>query len=172
MIRCTVHDGILSKGDGVGEGIQNAAAGAENGKVSAGRGINPVHFLPVNETHAGNAVDFAPLDKGKEPRSVLLGKADDELSCAFKRNIQLFGHGIEFGIAFNGTGSLERAWLVEKSGVQHAGVPATGLGADVAFLLKYADRKCVPCQFSCNGTSDNTSADDDDIIALHFVAPF
>ena len=98
---------------------------------------------------------------------MLLGEADDELAGALEGHIQLPGDLIELGVALHGALRLEAAGLVQEAGVQHAGVAAAGLGADVAFLFQHGHGQLVAGQFARDGAAHHAAANDDDVIALH-----
>ena len=98
---------------------------------------------------------------------MLFREAHDQLACALEGNIQFPGHLVELPVALHTALGLEASGLVEKAGVQHAGVPAAGMGADVAFLFQNGHGQLIAGQFPGNGASDHAAADDDDVIGLH-----
>ena len=78
-----VVDGVFRQGDGVEEGVQDAAGRAPHGEFRQ-RWVKLIHPLAVDELQALHAVGLAPGHELLQPLPVLIGEAHDELAGALE----------------------------------------------------------------------------------------
>ena len=166
IFRAVFHR-VFRQRDGIDKWIEDAAGRAVDGEIAARGGVDLVHTLPVDELHARHAVDLSALDEVLEALPILVSKADDQFSGALERHIQFPGHPVKLRVAFHRALRFQGAGFVQEARVQHAGVPAAGLGADVALLLKHCDIQLKAGQLARHRAADRAAADDDHIVILH-----
>ena len=73
-------------------------------------------------------------------------------------------------IAFHTEPGLQRTCVISKPAMDHTGIPAAGLIANIQVLFQYAYFQTVSGHFPGNGAAHHTAANNDYIIQLFHAA--
>ena len=162
VLRC-----VVGERDGVGHGIQDAGGRHVHGKLTARVRLDELDLLLIDHAHALDAVLLSYGLELEDVLAVVVGEAHHEFAGALEGNAQLGGDLVEFLVALHSAFRLERAGLVGKARVQHAGVAAAVSAGDVELLFKHGDAQAITRQLACHGRAHDARADDDYVPLLH-----
>ena len=120
----TVHAGIFRQGNGILHRIKNSGGRHIHGKLAACVGIDLIKALFVDHFHASDTVFLADGLVFQNIFSILFIKANYQLACSFKWNIQLLCHLVKLPVSLHSTLRFQRARPVGKTRMKHSCISA------------------------------------------------